>query len=213
MNIETLVAEGRRLQRKCNFLKPTGNGEPVALWFESDPDDESITDWRRWMTIRSDAVPQDKPRGLLYFSLYTRGGEHGLLDFVDDWPPRNGIWLYAHPAEVLPPIDAVFALGSDEIGDWLAANKWPRIQRYDSNFGGADLVMQYEQRWFSEHPIFRNDPEIYAATGGWHLPGQDHDWHDLIPAKLIVTTIRDSEPWVEVFQTQEGEFKVCQRAT
>ncbi len=213
MNIETLIAEGRRLQRKCSFLKQAGNGEPVALWFESDPDDESITDWRRWMTMRSDAVPQDKPRDLFYFSLYTRGSEHGLLDFVDDWPPRNGTWLYAHPADVLPPIDAVFAQGSEEIGAWLTANGWSREDPYNSNFAGADLVRQYEKLWFSEHPIFRNDPEIYAATGGWHLPGQDRDWHDLIPAKLIVTTIRDSEPWVEAFQTSEGEFKVCQRIT
>jgi len=213
MTIETLVAEGRRFQRKCNLLKPTGTGEPDAIWFESDPDDESITDWRRWMTVRSDAVPQENPRGKFYFSLYTKGCEQGLLDFVDGWPPRDGVRLYAHPADVLPPIDAVFALGSEEIGSWLGANSWPRNERYSSNFGDAKLVRYYEQIWFSEHPIFRNDPEIYAFTGGWHLPGQDRDWHDLIPAKLLVTTIRDSEPWVEAFQMPDGDFKVCQRIT
>jgi len=58
-----------------------------------------------------------------------------------------------------------------------------------------------------------NDPAIYAFTGGWHLPGQDDDWHDLIPAKLLLTTVRDSEPWVEVFQMPEGDYKVIQRIT
>lgn len=134
MTIEQLVSEGRRLQRACNFLKPTGTGEPVAMWFEPDPDDESITDWRRWMTVRSDAVPQEKPRGLFYFSLYTSGYEKGLLDFVDDWPPRDGTRLYAYPTDVLPPIDAVFALGSEEVGAWLTANDWERTERYNSNF-------------------------------------------------------------------------------
>jgi hypothetical protein len=213
MTIEKLIAEGRRLQRNCNFLKPTGVGEPVAMWFEPDPDDESITDWHRWMTVSSDAIPQDAPQRAFYFSLYTSGGQRGLLDFVDGWPPRDGIRLYAHPAEVLPPIDAVFALGSDEVGAWLAANNWSRNERYNSNFGNDEIARQYEQLWFSEHPIFKNDPEIYAVTGGWHLPGQDDDWHDLVPAQLLVTTIRDSEPWVEAFLLPHGDFKVCQRIT
>lgn len=213
MTLEQLIAEGRRLQRPCNFLKPSGTGEAVAIWFPYDGDDESITDWRRWVTIRSDAVPQEKPRSLFYFSLYTNGSERGVLDFIDDWPPRDGIRLYAHPANVIPPIDAVFASGSEAVGAWLKTNSWERTERYNSNFGNADLVKEYERIWFSEHPIFKNDPDVYAFTGGWHLPGQDSDWHELIPAKLLVTTVRDSEPWVEAFQMPDGDFKVIQRIT
>ncbi len=213
ITIEKLIAEGRKLQRSCNFLKPSGNGEVVAMWFEPDPDDESITDWRRWMTIRADALPNSKAPNTVFFSLYTKGGQEGLIDFVDGWPPRNGTPLYAHSASVLPPIDAVFALGSDEIGEWLAANSWPRNERYNGNFPDSNLVRKYEELWFSEHPVFKNDPEIYAFTGGWHLPGQDSDWHDLIPAKLLVTTIRNSEPWVEVFQMPDGDYRVYQRIT
>jgi len=213
MTIESLINEGRRLQRKCNFLKPGGKGEPDAMWFESDPDDESITDWRRWLTIRSDAVPQDNPRGTFYVSLYTHRDEHGLLDFVDGWPPRNGAPLYAHAVNVLPPIDAVFALGSEEVGEWLAFHKWNKNERYNSNFGDAGLVQEYMEIWRSEYPVFETDPDVYAMTGGWHLPGQDRDWHDLIPAKLLIMTIRDSEPWVEAFKLPGGEYKVFQRIT
>lgn len=213
MKAEQLIAEGRKLQRDCNFLKPAGKGEPVAMWFESDPDDESITDWRRWMTLRADALPNPKSPPTVFFSLYTKGSEFGLLDFVDGWPPRNGIPLYAHPTSVLPPIDAVFALGSEDVGMWLTANRWERSTRYNSNFPDATLVRQYEEVWRTEHPVFKDDPEVYAATGGWHLPGQDNDWHDLLAAKLLVTTLRDSEPWVEAFQLPDGDFKVIQRIT
>ena len=213
MTAQQLIAEGRTIQRKCNFLKPTGVGEPVAIWFECDSDDESITQWRRWMTVRADALPDAKAPATVYFSLYTSGLEKGLLDFVDSWPPRNGTPLYAHPASVLPPLDAVFALGSEEVGKWLAAHNWPRTERYDSNFGDSEVVGPYQEIWFSEHPIFKNDSDVYAFTGGWHLPGQDSDWHDLIPAKLLLTTVRDSEPWVEVFQTPDGDYKVMQRIT
>lgn len=194
MAFERLIEEGRKLQRACNLLKPDAAGEPVAMWFEPDPDDESITDWHRWMTVRADAIPNAKAPPTVYFSLYTKGLERGLIDFVDGWPPRNGTPLYAHPASVLPPIEVVFALGSAEIEEWLKTNGWKRDQRYDGNFPDAAVVDRYQQVWFSEHPVFRNDPRIYAFTGGWHLPSQDSDWHDLIPAKLLVTTVRDSEP-------------------
>ena len=213
MNIEQLIAEGRKIQRPCNFLKATGTGEPVAMWFEPDADDENITGWRRWITVRADAVPNANAPKSVYLSLYTKGVDHGLLDFVDEWPPREGIPLYAHPASVLPPIDAVFAVGSEEVGIWLAANEWNRSERYSPNFRDAALVNEYEKLWFSEHPIFNGDSEVFAMTGGWHLPGQAHDWHDLVSAKLLITTLRDSEPWVEAFQMPDGSYKVLQRIT
>jgi hypothetical protein len=213
MTIEQLIAEGRKIQRNCNFLKATGTGEPVAMWYEIDADDESITGWRRWMTVRANALPNSKASNSVYFSLYTKGSEEGLLDFVDGWPPGQGIPLYAHPASVLPPIDAVFAVGSDDVGAWLAVNNWPRTERYNPNFRDAALVNEYEKIWFSEHPIFNGDSEVFAMTGGWHLPGQARDWHDLVSAKLLITTLRDSEPWVEAFQMQDGTYQVFQRIT
>lgn len=213
MTIEQLITEGRRIQRNGNFLKATGTGEPVAMWFEPDADDESITGWRRWMTVRADALPNANASKSVYFSLYTKGSEDGLLDFVDGWPSKQGTPLYSHSSSVLPPIDAVFALGSDEVGVWLAANEWPRTERYNPNFRDAALVNEYEKVWFSEHPIFNSNSEVFAMTGGWHLPGQARDWHDLVSAKLLITTLRDSEPWVEAFQMPDGSYQVLQRTT
>jgi hypothetical protein len=89
MTVEKLIEAGRRLERACNLLKPTGPGEPVAMWFEPDPDDESITDWRRWMTVRADAIPNSWAPATVYFSLYTSGLQKGLIDFVDGWTTRN----------------------------------------------------------------------------------------------------------------------------
>jgi hypothetical protein len=213
MTVELLLAEGRRLQRDCYFLKPFGTGEPVAMWFEADSAQESVTGWRCWLTIRSDSLPCSKAPKTVFLSVSTNGLEHGVIDLVDRWPQRNGTPLYPHVASVLPPIDAVFAKGSEEVGEWLKANNWSRIVRYNGNFPEANLVEAYERVWFTEHPIYRNDPDIYVATGGWHLPGQDNDWHALIPAKLLLTTIRDSEPWVEVFQMSNGDCRVIQRIT
>jgi hypothetical protein len=41
----------------------------------------------------------------------------------------------------------------------------------------------------------------------------DDDWHDLLDERLMVFTIRDSEPWVEAWRTRAGQFSVIQRIT
>ena len=66
--------------------------------------------------------------------------------------------------------------------------------------------------WRSEYPLYFNS-DIYAVLGGWHWPGPDDDWHDLIGEQLMALTIRDSEPWVEAWRMKNDEFKVIQRIT
>ena len=95
MNIEQLIAEARKIQRPCNFLKATGTGEPVAMWFEPDADDENITGWRRWITVRADAVRNANAPKSVHFSLYTKGVDHGLLDLLMSGH-QEGEFLYTH---------------------------------------------------------------------------------------------------------------------
>ena len=49
--------------------------------------------------------------------------------------------------------------------------------------------------------------------GGWHMPCADFDWHELLDSTLLIQTLEDSEPWVEVFMDKEGAYKVIQRHT
>ena len=60
------------------------------------------------------------------------------------------------------------------------------------------------------HPLYQ-DGDVYAVLDGWHWPGPDHDWHDLIDEHLMILTVRDSEPWVEAWRMRTGEFRVIQR--
>ena len=70
----------------------------------------------------------------------------------------------------------------------------------------------YERLWQKECPMYR-ESDIYAMLGGWHFPMPDDDWHDLVDEQLMVFTLRDSEPWVEAWRTQTGDFTVIQRIT
>jgi hypothetical protein len=213
MNIDILLKEAEALRRDCYFLKATGNGEPVGLWFESDDDYEEVSGLRRWLTLRADALPNAKAPPTVYFSIYTGDNLSGCLNLTDGWPPARGTLLYAHPASVIPPIDAIFSLGSKLVSTWLKQLGWKRKDRPGRNFPGWNLIEEYQDIWMRQHPVFHDAQDIYAITGGWHMPTQWHDWHRLTKSKLLVTTVRDSEPWVEAFQMPNGSYKVIQRST
>jgi hypothetical protein len=113
---------------------------------------------------------------------------------------------------VLPPIDAVFARGSEAVGEWIRSHGWERTDRYNDNFKDAAIVREYEHIWTREFPLY-SESDVYAVLGGWHWPCADDDWHALIDEQLMVLTVRDSEPWVEAWRTRTGQFRVIQRIT
>lgn len=213
MTSEQLIEEGRQLQRPCVFLRPVGTGPVAAVWHERDNDEIESTGHHCWLTIDARHVP-----GLVsvkgYISVFTNeeNCEDGRVEIAPSWPKRGGTELYAHPASVLPPIDAVFALGSESVGQWIRSHGWERTDRYNDNFKDAPIVREYERVWMQEFPLYF-DSDIHAVLGGWHWPCADDDWHDLLDEQLMVLTVRDSEPWVEAWRTRTGQFRVIQRIT
>ena len=135
----------------------------------------------------------------------------GRVDVISALPA--GLPLHAHRVEILPPIEGVFALGGERVAAWLRANGWERTQRCGPGFPDRALVEAYERVWFEEYPVYGGHPDAWAMLGGWHLPGADDDWYDLVPQRLIALTLRDSEPWAEAWQRPDGGLHVIQRIT
>jgi|SRR5580700_8918190 hypothetical protein len=214
MTYEQLILEGRKLQRPCVFLRPAGPGPVAAVWYDRDEAEIESSGYRRWLAVDARRIPGLARSVARYVNVLTdeKTCEGGRIKVTSHWPMRKGTRLFAHPASVLPPIDAVFALGSEAIGEWLASHGWERGERYNDSFKDRALVEQYEDIWTREFPIYFNS-DIYAVLGGWHFPCADDDWHDLLDDQLMVFTIRDSEPWVEAWRTKTGQFKVIQRIT
>jgi hypothetical protein len=214
MTFDQLIQEGRRLERPCVFLRPVPNGRVAAVWYERDNREIESTGHRRWLSLDARQIP-DFPSSIngciTVFTNETKC-ESGRLELTSSWPNRPGTKLYAYPASVLPPIDAVFARGSEAVGDWIQSHGWNRTDRYSDGFPDAKIVQQYEQVWMTEFPIYF-ESDIYAVLGGWHFPCADQDWHDLLDEQLMVFTLRDSEPWVEVWRKRSGKYKVIQRIT
>jgi hypothetical protein len=212
MTPEELIAEGRQVQRDCVFLTPSGEGEAAATWHREATNIPPEPGFQPWLSIDTRFVPGLDSKDARFLTVFTSDEElTGRIDIVATLPA--GRPLYARPANVLPPIEAVFALGSDRVGEWLLENDWARDTRYNPNFADAAIVERYDQQWFKEYPVYANDPDIYAMLGGWHFPNADDDWHDLVPQRLIALTLKDSEPWVEAWQAPGGELHAIQRIT
>lgn len=200
--------------RPTVFLRPQGTGPVAAVFHERDEAEIETTGRRTWLTVDARQIPGRPELSGGYLTLVTEEEkcEGGRLDFSLEWPARKGTKLFAHPAVVLPPIDAVFARGSESVGAWIASHGWDRTDRYNDNFKDRHIVREYEKVWMQEFPLYL-DSDILAVLGGWHWPCADSDWHDLIDERLLIFTLRDSEPWVEAWQTRSGEFRVIQRIT
>jgi hypothetical protein len=196
------------------FLRPTGKGPVAAVWYEREQEEIDSTGYRCWITVDVRHIPGLPPSVAGYISIFSNDMEceGGRVEVISSWPRRPGTPLYAHPSSALPPIDAVFARGSDAVGEWIASCGWNRGMRYNQNFKDGAVVERYEEVMTREFPLcFKSD--VYAILGGWHFPFADDDWHDLIDERLMVLTVRGSEPWVEVWRTRTGQFQVIQRIT
>ncbi|MGE0045614.1 MAG: hypothetical protein AB7T08_07635 [Hyphomonadaceae bacterium] len=206
MTLQDLIAEGRALERPCWFLSTDGRGKPVGVWHSS-----SKGETRRWLTVEASLFAGIGSR---YISVLSKSSDGGAVELLDHLPESNGgeIDLVVREASVLPPIDAVFALGSDSVGSWLADNQWQRDWGYNSNFSASDLVQQYERIFQSEYPLYLSS-NVVAMIGGWHFPFPDDDWRDLIADELLLMTLKDAEPWVEAWRARDGSFKVVERIT
>jgi hypothetical protein len=214
MTPDMLISEGQSLARPCVFLRPGGNGPVAAVWHELDQDEFQQSGYRCWITVDTQYIP-DLPEtigGHLRVFTNERKGHGGRIE-LDPLPShRPGLELRAYEELVLPPIEAIFLRGSTAIEEWLVANRWSRRERYNDNFPDRRVVNVYEQEWFKGYPLYRDDG-TYAVLGGWHFPGADDDWYELVDEQLLVLTIHDSEPWVEAWRLRNGLIKVIQRIT
>lgn len=210
MTPEELISEGRKLQRPCSFLRPVVNGPPAAIWYEAREDQP---DRYPRLTVDARHIPGLLEPIIGYLTiLVDADSDGGRVDVSPSWPTQTGIALYAHPAQVLPPIDAVFMHGSDAVGKWLTTNKWERDWAHNDNFFDSAVADAYIRVWQQEFPLYLSS-DIFAMVGGWHFPWPDGDWHKLINDHLLVTTFLESEPWIEAWKDAQGAFRVFQRVT
>lgn len=182
-----LLAEARRLARPSVLLKPAGAGDPLAaIWggpgIVAPPGRESL----HWLSVDCRYFPEGLGPGGGVLSLYTNEERFDLAVVRHDPGARltdhEGERLTAAPALSLPPPDAFSAENDDA----------------------------YIRHWQANCPLYTD--EAVAVLGGWHFPWPDGDWHELQDRPLLLWTIRDAEPWGEVWDGPHG-YEVMERIT
>ena len=208
---ETLLAEGRKLARPAVALYDKGK-EYAAVWggkgvVPPGKPSQGEARWKHWISIDASRLP-DNPRKIKgVVSVYEWLGDDkdwGAVKVYHDPKaalPRkpDGVKLFARKFQCLPDVDAVFHFGSKTVKDWLKANSLDTDSSYE-----VSPVKEYLEVVRREHPFMSRDG-AYAMLGGWSwcftwCYGMDekYPWH-VFKKALIVLTIADSEPWLEVF--------------
>ncbi len=173
MDIHTLKKEAEALIRPAQLLVP-GQGEIAGYWhgFSNPSRCIVVSCSNTWIEVGTNSAK------------------------VVNMPVESSVPLTTVPLSMLPPIDAIFAKGSDAIDKWLRRCNWKREWGYNDNFADSDLVHEYESEWQKNFPLYTQS--AHAVMGGWHFPWPDDDWYDLINEELVVWTLAEAEPWIEV---------------
>jgi hypothetical protein len=206
MTLEDLIVEGRAIARRCVFLRSEEKGSRVGTWHEATEPRH-----RRWLTVDAAFMSLSDCR---YVSVLSDHSGRGWIERLAALPEAStrDVPLFASDATVLPPLDAIFARGSERVGSWLSENGWPRDCPYNPNFPDRAPAQEYERAFQAEHPLY-SSAGVFAVIGGWHFPFPDDDWHDLIDNDLLLMTFADAEPWIEVWRDKTGQIKVIERVT
>jgi hypothetical protein len=205
---EDLIAEGRRLARPAVALYDEG-AKYAAVWGGTGVVSAGKGEWRHWISIDTSYLP-DNPRKLKgVLSVYdclADNEQFGKVKIVHDAKARlpkktDGTRLFAKRFDCLPDVDALFKFGAKPIQAWIKATSWDGSSNESYKISP---VKEYLDVVHAEHPFMAHDG-AYAMLGGWswcftwcYSIDEPYPWH-LFKKALVVLTIAESEPWLEVF--------------
>lgn len=194
MTLEEFSAEARRLARPCRYYRFATGTEPVSGY---------------WHGVKAGTLCASIERNGEWLNVYLdEEFQSGRVE-VTASPILSDRPLCRSDAESLPPVDAVFLFGSAAIGSYLDKHGWQRDWEFNNNFKGR-AAHEYTREWAKQCPLYMGG--IVAVEGGWNVPWPEGDWRSLVDSELVLWTLEESEPWVEVFNDTK-QYTVFQRVT
>ncbi len=182
-----LLNAAQSLARPCVLLKRSGSANSfAAVWGGPGVLPSPNGSFRHWLSVNCRFMPAGLGPSRGVMSVFTNEAQcvGGVVAFDSSavLVASPANRLFAHEGQSLPPPDAM------------------AVEDYD----------RYLPIWQSNCPLYTN--EAVAVLGGWHFPWPDGDWEELQTKPLLLWTIDESEPWIEVWKEPTG-FNVIQRIT
>lgn len=192
IDLAGFIAEATKLAKPSVHLRAHGPGEPRAYWHGN---------------VHNGLVASVRS-GDGWLDVFTSRQGKGRVD-VREVPQTSDTPLYAHTVVSLPPIDVVFMRGSLKIEAHLIRNGWRRDWPYNDNFKDP-VVRGYNEHWQTMCPMYAKG--TFAISGGWPFPWPDGDYAQWMDSNLVLWTLVNAEPWIEVFH-RDSQFHVLSRIT
>jgi hypothetical protein len=121
----------------------------------------------------------------------------------------SGEPLYATAEPSFPPFTAVCLYGSERVARWLEENG---LARHDYWRVTGSLETQYMDEWRRRSAFCRMAGDVIVS--GWHFLWPEDDFYIPPELKLVVLTLRDAEPWFEIWYSPKSMgFSVRERIT
>ena len=226
MTRDELLAEATTLTRPCFLLGDSLTGRCAGYWGGERKDiPNSVPPQATQLASRSHIATFDP--GLFAeldlsrlndpISLFTTRGSNGQ-DYLSVERRRfpefsdiscTGRRLYAVLGTSFPPFEAVCLYGSDKIGSWLASLGLKRIQ-YAAASSQA-IAKAYDAEFIRRVPFYAGCADV--LVGEWHMIWPDDDFFMPLEMRLVATTLRDAEPFLEVWLSELGNIRVKSRIT
>ena len=204
--IRQLIAEAERLARPSFLLSRARSPADIVGWWrgmkrpvEGRKDDThriSIDCGR--LPARSGPIEGEigvydvAPRWNWPVPIHVEHVRTGTFDRVADATPLSG-----REALSLPPLEALCLYGGPPVEEWLAS---AGLERTDYEAAAAlDVAREYQAHFHDHCPLYSVSGEVAAVLGGWHLMWPDDDFYIPAEMRLVVWTLWEAEPWIEVF--------------
>lgn len=122
----------------------------------------------------------------------------------------GGTLLWGTETPSFPPPEALCLHGSERLAAWLAEHG---CSRNDGAQGVIDRTPEgdtYVRAWQGRCPLYRDGPA--AVLGGWPVMWPDDDVY-AARGQLVLWTLRDAEPRIEVWVDGAGRLSAVARIT
>jgi hypothetical protein len=223
--MEWAIREAETLALPCYDLVPASRGDQVvAYWggrrrdFPERPRAGAIRSSEHLLSVDSTVWDGLGLKGRGPFALVLQelreGGERAVTlpvsaDHMADVTFAGAVPLKAVESVSLPPLEAVILYGGPAVDAWL---KGRGLRRWEYADLTDDETKDYRSYFYERCPLMSDAPP-FARAGGWHLLWHDDDYYIPREMRLMLWTLRDSEPWYEVFLTGMLNYVVRARIT
>ncbi|WCM23966.1 hypothetical protein NDK50_24295 [Paraburkholderia bryophila] len=226
MTVDELLAEGERLCRPCFWLNVEGEGNVVGYWQGEradrpnavPPEATALRSIKHILTIDSGLLKRVglsmRSSTVGFTEVESAHGDTHYRVFESDAPISDlrcdGLPLHAAEGRSFPPFEAVCLYGGESVADWL---KSLGLERHEYGWAeSAPEAVGYFDAYAARSPIYRHDADL--VVGGWHQCWPEDNFYMPLEMRLAVLTLRDSEPWYELWQAiGRGGWSVKARIT